>query len=1385
MNRYLILAAALCLAVGLAPPAQGRVVIGLTIEMEPPETGPAAGQPYEGRLWIHVPRDMDLKHFAIEGTGWTDLTWTPRGLTALRADQPLAVEFSGVPPSAATSLRIIAMADGKTVRRDFTMGGAEFERDRAVRPLQPTDLPLPAVRGSAAASPRPAGPAVRIDDALAPEKDRLSYDIRVHGRLAYRRDSAMTLGADGLTVQICDKDLLIDDVLGTTVTGTDGTFDLTVHWDSQIGETYPDLYVVFRAENTEVTVKRWYMIDPYLIAIGPWENYQGLELNVGNVLPVEEDAQAIPHLVSNYTRFWRYMNTRGHDTSFLKVHWPEPEEDGAYYTSATETIHLARSDQWESGTQSHEFGHHVHHGLASMPDIDYCNGVCDRDEPSDCGHCDWCEEDEDIAWVEGWAQYISHVITPTFDALYGTPAINTREYENLHRCVEDTLWDEALVTEGFTAAVLVDIDDTHVDDDPHTAGFGDRMALGGQAVLDLLDDYGAMGTVEFLRDALAAYPEQKENLWWTAMNNGFDLDEAPPDLVTPIVCGTHLPGVPSANPNATFHWQRPDDDASGVQGYAVAMREGAPINPIGFGWVDDVTTVTFSDLAPGTYYFCIRPADWSEKWCDDYSSSGPYIITEPEPRNLVFELQTGWDFYVLPRGTADTEPQDCTLPPTLDGTAPTYWNLFARNDGDLSTGADMIAGVEVDGVELDRVSGGDVGGGLTFLAMNQGPVTVRGGLHTFAGCLDPDGLIEETSESDNRIGLQLTWRPPTVTPQSVYYNALPVPDPTGGWGSVSAPFKIYNCFGLNFNSSGRWNAFVMWSDNPTADYDLRLHQAVESSQGGFAVTTASSGQPAGWADAVLVNRHQAGTVSWDAGIINPALDSAALKYQHATSAAVAFGDSVTEVMGLNEYIFLREFEVEFIENKDISLDLWTDPPQADVLFAWRDSDFVTGSILEADGVALTGPDGRAHLDVEAQAEGFTCLMICRQPKDGDADLQVTYRIRPTLPDLEPVHLAGWHAPVVPRAQANAAADLVALPTTLPGGYEQTWYNFGVVERGVPSLPGIPQTPPRAQPVHGAHDGQALVQRHDRRLQLAAADHPHEGLGLVGVAAAPARQVDDLVAAGPGLQHEPRGPPPRAAQGDAALGAQDARLPRRVHPQRTGQDRQLPAGVAQQDGGLLVHARGAQGGHGLHLHRLAADEVGQVQGIDPQVQQRAAAQCGREQPAPRIERRVEPEIGHHRAHLADGPVPRQLAGADHRRQEPGPHGLHQHHAGGAGRGDHAFDLRRVQGQGLLAQHVLALGQAEQGVLAVEGVGGADVDGIDGRVGGQFGVAAVGVGSAEFGRERSGPPVVARADGRQFGPGGLAQALGEGARDPARPQDAPADGLHGRLPVRVRR
>lgn len=1057
MNRLLVAAGLLllaaALAICLAPPASGRVYDGLDIVLEQLPEPAKSGQLFSGKLKVLADRDLELTDLTIEGDSWSQLTWSPVTGQFLSQDQPLIVEFSGIPSRADAPLTIIARSDKKAARRIMVLGGEEYERSTRSLPTKTADFPVPDPwqnQWAKSITVEPAEYKLELDTSSddgqwdIPAEDRpKGRDIRIRGRFVYVREGTTVLGADGMTINVFDDDPIADDLLGVGITDAYGYFDFTVHWESQPFQTHPDLLVVLYSENTEVQVRRVGAIYPYNFRFGPYNNYSASEWDLGVGLPAEESDQAIAHLISNYTRFWRYVYDLGHDTRFLEVRWPGDEDDGAYYNRPSETIQLARSNQWESGTQSHEYGHHIMNCLSELPDIDYCNGICDGDLPWECGHCVWCEEDGAIAWSEGWANYTGHQIPRTFDARYGFDCIHVYGMGVIAACHIDSLFGDPLITEGFPAAALADIVDSTWDDDAYSPGFDDRADLTDKNMFDVLDSDHAMRTMDYLHDLKEHFPADKEDIWWTAMNNGFDIDEEDPDPVYPVICTSHQENVSSPNPDLHFYWQRPDDDASGVAAYGTFLSPyGYPADP--GPHVDTMeTNMSYTDLEPGTYYFSVKTVDNAGNWSDTYTSAGPFIITPPQPINLIFEMPTGWDYYIVPSNTTDVTLNSCPLPTTLDSMEPTYWNLAARNSGDLYTGADTYSALLVDGVQKDSYNWGNLPGWCPFVVMNNGPELVVGGLHTITGCLDPGNLVSETVESDNLIGKQYAWRPPVIDPGTLYTNGLGVPQATAGWSSLGSMWAFYNCYGLTFHSSGWWNAFVMWSDHLDVDYDLRLHEVSEEPLGGFLFANQVSSQPAGWVDAVLVNRNTLGNTAWDAAVLNHDGYSGNHRFRHVRSVEVAYGDSIAEVMSADQYVLLREFQVDYLETGGISLDLWTEPAQANVSFSWRDADFTTGDILDADAYALTGADGHAHLEVEALEEGYTCLMICRQPQDGDDDLVVKYRIRPTLPDLVPAQVAGWHAPIVPRPDTAGGPTGVALPTVLNGDVSGTWFNYAV------------------------------------------------------------------------------------------------------------------------------------------------------------------------------------------------------------------------------------------------------------------------------------------------------------------------------------------------------
>ena len=150
-----------------------------------------------------------------------------------------------------------------------------------------------------------------------------------------------------------------------------------------------------------------------------------------------------------------------------------------------------------------------------------------------------------------------------------------------------------------------------------------------------------------------------------------------------------------------------------------------------------------------------------------------------------------------------------------------------------------------------------------------------------------------------------------------------------------------------------------------------------------------------------------------------------------------------------------------------------------------------------------------------------------------------------------------------------------------------------------------------------------------------------------------------------------------------------------------------------------------------------DERRQLQRVDAEVEQGAAAPGRVEEAVGGVDGHAEAEVGLDEQRLTDATVQQQLPQRDVGGEEPAPDGLHEEALGQVGAGRHAQHLGLGHGQRLLAQHVLAVVEEEAGVVGVAGLRGGDVDDVDVVVVGQGLVVAVAPGDVPLVGERVGP------------------------------------------------
>ena len=164
-------------------------------------------------------------------------------------------------------------------------------------------------------------------------------------------------------------------------------------------------------------------------------------------------------------------------------------------------------------------------------------------------------------------------------------------------------------------------------------------------------------------------------------------------------------------------------------------------------------------------------------------------------------------------------------------------------------------------------------------------------------------------------------------------------------------------------------------------------------------------------------------------------------------------------------------------------------------------------------------------------------------------------------------------------------------------------------------------------------------------------------------------------------------------------------------------------MVEHGGHLLVDPGLADVAVGHQPVGVAEDHGHQLRGVDPEIEQRSAAEGDVEQAVGRVDVPPEPEVGLDEARVADPLLAEQVTQHGVGGQEPAPHRLHEEQPTGAGVGHHGAALQAVEGERLLAQHGLAGGQVEAGVPLVGGVGRGDVHDVDVGVGGEVLAGAV--------------------------------------------------------------
>jgi hypothetical protein len=1045
-----------------------------------------ANQPFTTVLEIEARADVRLEEvFLNTGRTWRLIEGEIPSVLELAAGEVRRIPVTVVGPDPTDPLHFEYQVGDRAIRRpiDLSPAAAADRRGRSLVAVTDPAMLAQLEAGIDATSPRPeantpAGRAVHRDfeslgasesvDTAAPADER---DIRVVGWFTYTRmDGGAAVGVDGATARVYDEDSSWDELLATQVLGPDGRLDVTFHWDPCFGcDGTPDIYVEFELDNarTQVQEDGIFEVD-YTWETGVWNDFGGNFLDIGARMPSNGSQMPACHIMTNITRAWRFAANTGRDCPIVDVQWPDDNDcPTGCYNNFFEEIHIPSSRQWDENTIVHEYGHHFTKTFGSYTAPDYCNNFCDTNvAEEECGHCLWCRETDHDAWNEGFPYYFSDTVIRGYQSAYGrgpvTPRIN---FETLARCTQDNIFHTPGLTEGFLAAMLVDIDDSAQDNDPW-GGFGiDELSLGFDEIFGIADGRAPNNPQDLINWFRMDYPGEKEKFWATALNNGFQTDFAPPGKVTNIT-SDHFLNAESTNPNIKWFWNRAPDDASGIAGYSIwVQRNIIPGMPDAVAEVNDVTQWTTGPHPPGWYWIAIRAQDRNGTWSNEYEIQGPYGIRVQEPANLRVQHPSNWSgLGVVPRHTADAGPFDCPAPTFLNGEGGLTWfNAIYNNAGEQATWVSQYwNSLYLDGYPFlfqHRITPLPAG---SYDYMLNTPATITGGRHTLGVRIDDTDLMLEPDETDNQWAHQWSWSPAWIGLwPPAYYNSPPTHWAGTEW-IVDGSFWTANCRGIRASDqiaypNQMWSAVTLHATDG-ADYDMTANVASNDPNWAYTNTYASAFRGAYATDILLRNSWQGwGDYLWfDLAVTNysggvPGING--FYMQEVTSSTVAFNSTTLGTLGSQEMLKLYQFASP--GGPVFARLQMADPSQGRLyltMIPWLAPGF--GTMVGAGTLAVTdATTGEAWIS-EPQ-DGFPCLAVWRDPTMGTGPVGFTLTIMTPPVDLAMATPAGWAAPLVPRPANDGTPGAVPAPALLVGDAAQTWVNYAFANNhGVPPNPVV-------------------------------------------------------------------------------------------------------------------------------------------------------------------------------------------------------------------------------------------------------------------------------------------------------------------------------------------
>lgn len=1046
MRRMIMLLALAALAFASAAEASVSPV-PVRARMERPERLAMPGREFAATITIEAARAAVIDDLAIAGDGWAIDRWTAPTRQILSAGEVVRHELTATPRAGHGRLVLSATVDGQAWRQTFDPSpegyGGIMPTDSD---LLPAERILPALGEKYPEPPRFTAAemaALAIAEVGAPPGDKGRTECTVIGNVCYwhgTQNRWLPSYSSRVMATIFPPQGFF---YHTPAVETDefGRFSITVPAGARFA-------IRFTASSRAVVLQEDglfeenYVWATTITTLDPEQT----EFDAGPIYPGSHPGAL--HICTDLTYAHDHFRDLGWDVTQIDVQWPD--DDGSFYSPDFEELHIDRGDEWHDGIVCHEWGHYWHDMHAHDVEHDYCNGICD--EPDDCGHCEWCPEEDEVAWIEGCAQILSRLLTDhlatrvmfdvvhiRLDAPWDDPSCPWQPW-NIENVVAGAIYDLADDDTGYEANGLrTDV----LGNDVY-----DQLNLTTSDILHIMSEHCEIEGHEpyrmpaFFRcaaeyiDGLGSPAATREYLWETAWAWDLQLDTEPPAAVPNLTSGFPV-NSQQWIAFSSFLWDQPADDMSTACAYSVSLAMNNPVAP---DHIVDVTTRQWwpeEALTPGTWYFSVIAVDRAGNWGTTPSTYGPIIITDPGPADVLPYRPSNWTASLVLRSTlAPAPPQGVTQTTNVQGHT-VYLNWALRNDGTGPTDLFHDA-LSLDGAPVFTSTGHTLSEGNTNQFRNVGPVDLgASGRHTVWLRIDGQDEVAESDEDNNLFAKQFVFTPENLSLDETIVRAGGLPGATAGHALLPEGFPCYpNADGFDIELC--LYPELVWAvpDDPADRLVMRLH-ARDVGQSGFGepLTTALSlaDRPA----AILMNPSESGLFSYCIGVSDEQGSGNTYRIHRELGQLLAMPDTVTAILSQSSCL---DYYYTFNDQDDpawFTIKLANNSP-GHVMMRYFAPGFAMGNLSAANVVLGAAHGDTVHHNLRLEPGEVALTVVHRDPR---VQTGSQYRIFAYVekPDLDAATPQGWFANAVPQVGKPfaAAQDQIPAPTRLVGDADST------------------------------------------------------------------------------------------------------------------------------------------------------------------------------------------------------------------------------------------------------------------------------------------------------------------------------------------------------------